>query len=157
MWYTPRMAWHDPKYVAAVRFLINVMFGIFNRSCVKITHESASEFTAPPPFSPPTPPPYPNVDVYAATFPLQLKMLRRIAVLCVVVSVTTCLRSGNSISNRQRKTSGGYAARTDSDLGTGNGQQPYVSYIKLHPGQVKWYLIYIEVSNIANRVKVNNK
>ena len=61
MWYTPRMAWHDPKYVAAVRFLINVMFGIFNRSCVKITHESASEFTAPPPFSPhPTPHPSPK-------------------------------------------------------------------------------------------------
>ncbi|GFG38843.1 hypothetical protein Cfor_09068 [Coptotermes formosanus] len=96
-------------------------------------HESASAFTASPP--PRTPHRPTNGDVYANTFPLQLNMLRRIAVLCFVVSVTTCLRSGSSITNRQRKSSGGYASRTDSELVIDNSEKPHLSYIKLHPGR----------------------
>ena len=150
------MAWHAPKYTAAVRFVINVVFvGYLKTRALKSRTNQHHSLQHHPLLLPAYP--RPNGDVYATTFPLQLKMLRRIAVLCVVVCVTTCLRSGSSISNRQRKTSGGYAARTDSGLVTGNSQQPYLSYIKLHPGQVKWYFIYIEISNMTNRVKVNNK
>jgi len=150
------MAWHGPKHAAALRVLINVVFDGYLKTRALKSRTNQHHSLRHHPLLLPTAP-HPNGDVYATTFPLQLKMLWRIAVLCVVVCVTTCLRSGSSISNRQRKTNGGYAARTDSGLVTGNSQQPYLSYIKLHPGQVKLYFIYTEVASITNRVKVNNK
>lgn len=64
-------------------------------------------------------------------FPLQLKMLRQLAVLWFVVSIATCMRS--SSSSHQRKTSS-YVTRADSELIIDNRDKSYASYTKLHPG-----------------------
>ncbi|KAJ4438704.1 hypothetical protein ANN_14651 [Periplaneta americana] len=65
---------------------------------------------------------------------LKLKMLKRLVVLCLAVSIATCRHSSSSSSSNishQWKTR---TAAADSELIIDNSDKGYTSYTKLHPG-----------------------